>query len=69
MSLGLLDDDSEWYDALNEASTLALGIQLQNMFCSILMFSEIADLVKFWGANWVQLEDDLLYATQLQIEA
>jgi len=42
MALGLLNDDGEWHDALNEASTWASGVHLQNMFCSMLMFSEIA---------------------------
>jgi len=39
MALGLLDDDGEWHVALTEASTWASGVQLQNMFCSMLMFS------------------------------
>jgi len=28
MALGLLNDDGEWHDALNEASTWAWGVQL-----------------------------------------
>jgi len=28
----------------------------------MLIFSEIADLVKSWDANWTRLTDDLFYA-------
>jgi len=38
MALALLNDDGEWHDALNEASTWASGVHLQNMFCSMLIF-------------------------------
>jgi len=61
MALGLLDDDGEWHAALTEASTWASGVQLPNMFCSILMFSEIADPVKLWDTHWVHIIDDLLH--------
>jgi len=67
MALGLLNDDGEWHDALNEASTWASGVQPQNMFCSMLMFSKIADPIKLWESHWVHLTDDLLYAIQYQV--
>ena len=63
MALGLLNDHGEWHDALNEASTWTSGVHLENIFCSMLMFSEIADPVKLWESHWVHLIDDLLYAT------
>jgi len=66
MALGLLDDDGEWHAALIEASTWASGVQLRNMFCSMLMFSEIADPVKFWDTHWVHLTDDLLHTIRHQ---
>jgi len=61
MALGLLDDDGEWHPNLTEASTWTSGSQLRNMFCSLLMFSEIADLVKLWDPHWAHLTDDLLH--------
>ena len=61
MTLGLLDDDGEWHAVLTEASTWASGVQLRNMFCSILMFSEIADPIKLWDTHWVHITDDLLH--------
>ena len=67
MAFGLLDDDAERHAVLNEASTWASSVQLQNMFCSILMFFEIANPVKLWDANWTHLQNDLLYAIRWQI--
>ena len=46
------------------------GLQVfttQNMFCSMLMFSEIADPIKLWESHWVHLTDDLLHATRYQV--
>ena len=67
MTLGLRNEDYEWHAALNEASSWDSGVPLQNMFCSILMFSKIADLVKFWDANSVHLLDNLLHVIRWQI--
>jgi len=66
MALSLLDGDSEWHATLTEASTWALGVQLRNLFCSMLMFSEIADPVKLWDAHWAHLTDDVLYTVRRQ---
>ena len=48
-ALGLLENDGEWHEALNEASTWATGAQLRNMFCSMLMFSEITNQTSLYG--------------------
>jgi len=64
MTLGLLDDDGEWHTTLAEASTWASGVQLRNMFCSMLMFSDIADPVKLWHAYWVHLTNGLVHTIQ-----
>ena len=52
----------EWHATLNESSTWGSDVQLWSMFCSMLMLSDTADLVKLWNANWVHLTDELLYA-------
>uniref|UniRef100_A0A803MUL7 ATP-dependent DNA helicase n=1 Tax=Chenopodium quinoa TaxID=63459 RepID=A0A803MUL7_CHEQI len=58
-ALGLLDDDNEWHETLSEASNWALDSQLRNMFCSILMFSEVSDPKQLWEQHWGELTDDL----------
>ncbi|KAG5566136.1 hypothetical protein RHGRI_001911 [Rhododendron griersonianum] len=59
IALGLLDDDNEWGAALTEASTWASGSQLRNLFCSMLMFSEVTNPLELWENHWVDLTDDL----------
>ena len=67
MALGLLNDDGEWHDALNEALTWASSVHLRNMFYSVLMFSDIADPVRLWESHWVPITDDLLRATRYEL--
>jgi len=66
MALGLIDDDGEWHAALTESSTWASGVQLRNMFYSMLMFSEIVDPVKLRDIHWVHLTDDLVHTIRCQ---
>uniref|UniRef100_A0A803LSZ5 Helitron helicase-like domain-containing protein n=1 Tax=Chenopodium quinoa TaxID=63459 RepID=A0A803LSZ5_CHEQI len=63
---GLLDDDNEWHETLSEASNWASGSQLRNMFCSILMFSEVSDPKQLWEQHWGELTDDLERMMQRQ---
>jgi len=59
MTLGLVADNSEWDDALNEASTWATGAQLRSMFCSLLMYNEVGQSELLWDRHWENLSDDL----------
>ncbi|KAK9280663.1 hypothetical protein L1049_014360 [Liquidambar formosana] len=59
LELGLLDDDNEWHEALAEASIWASGLQLRNMFCSMLMFSEVTSPHELWENHWNDLTNDL----------
>jgi hypothetical protein len=43
IAMGLLADDNEWHQALEEASLWALGRQLCDMFASMLMFCEVTN--------------------------
>ncbi|XP_021729317.1 uncharacterized protein LOC110696333 [Chenopodium quinoa] len=65
-AFGLLDDDNEWHETLSEASNWASGSQLRNMFCSILMFSEVSDPKQLWEQHWGELTDDLERMMQRQ---
>ena len=59
MALGLVADNSEWDDALNEASTWATGAQLGSMFCSLLMYNEVGQPGLLWDRHWEDLSDNL----------
>uniref|UniRef100_A0A803MUL1 ATP-dependent DNA helicase n=1 Tax=Chenopodium quinoa TaxID=63459 RepID=A0A803MUL1_CHEQI len=65
-ALRLLDDDNEWHETLSEASNWAFISQLRNMFCSILMFSEVSDPKQLWEQHWGELTDDLERMMQRQ---
>jgi hypothetical protein len=43
IAMGLLVDDNEWHQALEEAALWALGQQLRDMFASMLMFCEVTN--------------------------
>jgi len=59
MTLGLVADNSEWDNALNEASTWETGVQLGSMFCSLLMYNEVGQPELLWDKHWDGLSDDL----------
>ncbi|XP_077215969.1 uncharacterized protein LOC143850629 [Tasmannia lanceolata] len=60
-SLGLLDGDKEWHDAINEASQWATAGQLRELFVTLLLFCEIANPFELWERNWQLLSDDIQF--------
>ncbi len=59
IAMGLLADDNEWHQALEEASLWALGRHLRDMFASMLMFCEVTNPKQLWDAHWESLSDDI----------
>lgn len=57
-ALGLLQDDSEWDNAMLEASKWATAWQLRHLFVSILLFAEVIDVNNLWKKYWKDLSDD-----------
>jgi len=57
--MGLLVDDNEWDQALEEAGVWASGRQLRDMFASMLMFCEVMNPRQLWDAHWEFLSDDI----------
>jgi hypothetical protein len=49
--MGLLADDNEWDQALEEAGVWASGRQLRDMFASMLMFCEVTNPKQLWDAH------------------
>lgn len=60
-ALGLLDDDKEWNDCLQEASNWATGYQLRQLFVTLLLYCEVSDPLQLWENNWELLADDISY--------
>jgi len=57
--MGLLADDNEWHQALEEAGLWASGRQLRNMFASMLMFCEVTNPRQLLDAHWEFLSNDI----------
>jgi hypothetical protein len=49
--MGLLEDNNEWHQALEEAGIWALRQQLRDMFASMLMFCEVMNPRQLWDAH------------------
>jgi hypothetical protein len=59
IAMGLLVDDNEWDQALEEAGVWASGRQLRDMFASMLMFCEVMNPRQLWDAHLESLSDDI----------
>jgi hypothetical protein len=59
IAMGLLADDNEWHQTLEEAGLWALERQLRDIFASMLMFCEVTNPKQLWDAHWESLSDDI----------
>jgi hypothetical protein len=66
IAMGLLADDNEWHQALEEAGIWASGRQLCDMFASMLMFCEVTNPRQLWDAHWESLSDDIQVMTRCE---
>jgi hypothetical protein len=62
--LGLLEDDSEWIDALEDATHMCL--QLQRLFVMILIFCNPEGPRALFDRFWIIWYDDFSYKAQLR---
>lgn len=58
-ALELLNDDNEWRDCIKEASNWASGMQLRQLFATVLCNCEITDPDKLWESNCEALSKDI----------
>jgi hypothetical protein len=68
ITMGLLVDDNDWHQALEEASVWASGRQLRDMFASMLMFCEVTNPIQLWDAHWESLSDDIEAMTRYECD-
>jgi hypothetical protein len=64
--MGLLVDDNEWHQALEEVGLWASRQQLRDMFASMLMFCQVTNPRQLWDAHWEFLSDDIEVMTHLE---
>ncbi|XP_061342199.1 uncharacterized protein LOC133288457 [Gastrolobium bilobum] len=60
-SLGLLDDDNEYIDAIKEASSWESASYLRRLFALLLFGNSMNRPENVWGKCWQFLSDDVLY--------
>ncbi|XP_074323021.1 uncharacterized protein LOC141659970 [Apium graveolens] len=60
-ALGLLNNDKQWHDALEENVFSAMPIQIRAMFVNILAYCSVSDPLALWEKHWPTLSNDVLY--------
>jgi hypothetical protein len=66
MERGLLEDDQEWVECLEEAALTQSGRQLRSLLCTLLLFNNPADPLELWNRFKDEFSEDLLYAISQQ---
>ncbi|XP_017239653.1 uncharacterized protein LOC108212437 [Daucus carota subsp. sativus] len=57
---GLLDDDKEWHEVLNQCSNGGLPPQIRQLFVHIIVNCKVTDLLQLWTSHWKQMVDDIV---------
>ncbi|XP_019150297.1 PREDICTED: uncharacterized protein LOC109147104 [Ipomoea nil] len=65
---GLVDDDKEYIDAIEEASQWASGDKLRRLFVTLLMTSCTGKPEAVWDAVWQHLSEDAQYQVRKQLQ-
>ncbi|XP_061365846.1 uncharacterized protein LOC133309124 [Gastrolobium bilobum] len=66
-SLGLLDDDNEYIDAIKEASSWGSAAYLRSLFAVLLFSNSMNRPEKVWEECWKFLSNDVLYRHRKRI--
>ncbi|XVF72478.1 hypothetical protein PTKIN_Ptkin12aG0124500 [Pterospermum kingtungense] len=66
-ALGLLDNDKEWDEALQETSHWATPLQLTQLFTMIIIFYEVVDPMALWEKHWEIMSEDIGYRLQISL--
>ncbi|XP_074301448.1 uncharacterized protein LOC141632834 [Silene latifolia] len=66
-ALGLLGDDKEYIDAINEASFWGTGCYLRNLFATLLLTNSLVKPELVWEETWKLLSDDILYRRRTEL--
>ncbi|XP_028784301.1 uncharacterized protein LOC114740311 [Neltuma alba] len=63
-ALGLLEDDKEYVDAIQEANQWATPNYLRRLFCTLLLCNCISRPEIVWQQSWKLMAEDILYTQQ-----
>ena len=68
-AMGLLDDDREYIEAINEASHSASGFSVRELFATMLMSDSLSRPEFVWENTWEQLADGILYNQRQRLKS
>nr|XP_017255780.1 PREDICTED: uncharacterized protein LOC108225432 [Daucus carota subsp. sativus] len=60
LNLGLLDDDKEWHEVIEECAKSGLPPQIRQLFVHIIVNCQVTDLLNLWQRQWKSMADDIL---------
>ncbi|GKD30727.1 uncharacterized protein Tco_1241505 [Tanacetum coccineum] len=63
----LLGDDTEWIDTIRSGSQWQRGLQLIDLFVSILLFCDVADIGQFFTSSLPYLAPDVVHAQRCRL--
>ena len=67
-ALGLIDDDKEFIEAINEASNWASASYLRKLFVTMLLSNTLASPEVVWNTTWHLLCEDIIYQCQSRLQ-
>ena len=56
---GLLDNNKEWHNAIDEAYQWATPFQLRHLFVLLLIYCEVANPLRLWEHTWKSMSEDI----------
>ena len=68
-ALGLLDDDREYIDAIEEASHSGSGYYLRFLFATMLKSNSMSKPCLVWENTWQYLSDGILYNQRIRLKS
>ena len=57
---GLLDDDKEWHEVIQQCANGGLPPQIRQLFVHIIVNCKVTDLLHLWNSHWKHMVEDIL---------
>lgn len=68
-NFGLLDDDHEWHEVLEECSRSGFPSQIRELFVHIIVNCQVSDLRNLWNKHWKHMIDDFLIDRRINYQS
>lgn len=68
-AIGLLDDDKEYVDVIEETSLTGSGFYLRSLFATMLISNSLSRPEFVWQKTWQYLADEILYNQRIALKS